>query len=269
MTAWLADIRDPDFALRYWAARYLGELTPPFSPEVLAALLPATADIDPEVRLQAMLGLKRGLSADPPIIRALIAALQRRDDPAFTWEVARDSLAKIGAPALTEVVKLLDSNEREILTRAVDVLEKSGPAARPFLPKLAALIGDNRIHYSTITSAMREIDVAASVQLLVPMARNPQRRENVLAALGDLGGSFYHVDKPSPVADQIVAVLTDALDDPSDHIRSVAVASLRQLGWRAKPALPKLRAMLKSIPEDAQWPKLQRKTVEQVIWEIE
>lgn len=260
----LIDLRDADFAVRYFAARKLGELPAPFPKEVVSGLIAATADGDPEVRLRAIQSLKPALSDDPVLIRALIAALLRRRDER---NAAFESLVKIGAPALPYLAPMLDGNDQGEMGEAADVLAEAGAAGKPYLPKLAAAIPRFHSHPSSIVMAMGRIDAVASVDLIVPLTKDRKTREAGIEALCEIhlgSGQQAHA-----ATDRIVAILTDALSDPDENIRAIALLGLDRIGPPAGAALPKLKEMLKVTPENPRMGHIARIEVERAIERIE
>jgi len=261
------DLRDADFAVRYWAARKLGEQSAPPAPAAVDGLTAAaTSDVDPEVRLRALLTLRRVSSDDPAIIRASIACLVRK--PGYTAErlAARESLVKIGPPALPYLAQLLDGPDQDAIGEAAEIIGKAGPVAKPYLPRLAAVIPRFPAPPPRVTSAMDTLDPEGSVDLIAPMTRDRKTRKPAIIALEQ----FCELRRtPRPGADRIVAIMIDAVDDPDDEIRVMAVLGLERLDPPAEAALPRLREVRKALPAQSSWPSLSRVEVDRAIERIE
>src|SRR5258706_3152901 len=116
---------------------------------------------------------------------------------------------------------------------------------------------------------MTKIDAEGSVWLIVPLTDDRKTRKSGIAAMQQLSEYWWWHPNESPATDQIVSVLTDALNDPDEEIRVLAVRGLQYLGPLAKAALPRLREVLKTVPAHTSWPQLSRIELERAIEKIE
>jgi HEAT repeat protein len=181
---------------------------------VLVALLvcagtPALEAYDP-------LGLRATNKPEPKYKGKPLAYWMERLQQAPTDEeqkVAAHAVIAFGAdaaPAVPELLVMLDDRSSEYREQIADVLCRIGPGAKAAVPELVKLLKEKK-------------------------ARDP---EHVLRILGAIG----------PDARDAVPTLTAALDDR--ELRAFAVAALCKMGPAAKDALPGIRRVVLEIVAD-------------------
>lgn len=115
-------LRAPDEDTRWWAVRVLAEIS---DPQVPPLLIYALGDPQISVRQCAALSLRK--QPDSQAIPALIRALT--DPDPLSADLATDALVTIGAPAVPDLIAVMESNDQ---------------AARLHAVRALALIGDHR-----------------------------------------------------------------------------------------------------------------------------
>ncbi len=204
----LRDHANPE--VRLTAAELLGKLGP-VAQAAGEDLIQATLDGDSHVRNLAVITIPK---VETPAAKALPALI-----PLLKTDHAPDAARAISVykgqakPALPELVKLLEDESRDALTRwnAARALGKLGPEGIDALPVL--------IRFTT-----------SPVETI---------REHSAEAIGDIG----------PTAVEGIPALLDCLDDPAIRVRRDAVRSLGYIGIGAKSAVPQLKLLLND-PEE-------------------
>lgn len=139
----LEALHSHDVQTRALAASAFGA-TGPMSSDVPPALILATQDPSPRVRLSAIEALGRVRPAAPDSVAAFTTAL--RDSESSVRLGALQSLARAwvrAAPAVPDLVTALEDANPEIRFHSALVLEHVGPGARAAVPALKARLQDN------------------------------------------------------------------------------------------------------------------------------
>jgi HEAT repeat protein len=227
----------------------------------VAPLVEALHSDDVHVRLGAAEALgemgaeaKAAVGALAETLCSLPATGDSDMDDSWAAGAAADALAKIGRPAVPALAEALHHGSEEVRMRAVDALREIGTeaaSAAPDLNKLLAAEESYRVRWRALeVYAVAELDKKEVIALLSPLLRDrePKMRSHAAVLLGNLG----------PQAAAAVATLIDGLDDnrstrssrldPNYGINrpvccDVAEA-LGKIGDAARPALPKLSAMM-------------------------
>lgn len=132
---------DDSEAVRDAAAESLAELGPPGQ----VMLLRTAKHNDARIRWRAAKALGRINKPDEDVVVALQAAVRDADEQVRLH--AAESLWIIVAdadPILPVVVQLLTSDDRNVRIRAIELLDKFGPQAKPVEGELEKLAGDKR-----------------------------------------------------------------------------------------------------------------------------
>jgi HEAT repeat protein len=208
-------------------SRYVGD-----DPKARRAVIEALRDRSVEVRAAAAFSLGaagkvvipelvKALGDDPRVVEGAVESLGQIGPDAIPALVASFhdhgmgvayALAKIGSPALPNLIEALD--DPKVRGPAVAGIERMGPAAAPAVPTLAALLKDP-------SPGMRSIALRA------------------LAAIGE-GARGATPD------------LILVLDDPVQYVRVGAADTLAAIGPGAAAAVPKLSAMAQDANLDRQ-----------------
>ncbi len=164
--------------------------------------------------------------AAAPRVDYLVGLLKKGDESlAFCACKGLEKMGPAAAPALEECIKLLDSPSFNLQMRSTNVLAAIGPKAEPAIDKLLEVATDG----------------------------NPSASSNAAIALGSIG---TEVDDP-----RIIEVLSAKLDAFHVVQRERSLIGLAMLGEKAKPALPKIEALMtdesKSIMPEAAYTYVQ------------
>ena len=180
-------LKDKEAVVRAACARALGKIGPE-AKSAIPSLAAAMADQDVELRCRAIevLGAIAVEEETPVAISHLVAGLG--DGSQRVRSRAADSLTRLGAPAVPELVGLLESRDGEQRAAAAATLGKIGPSAKGASRSLAAGLKDSE-------SGVRR---ACAI------------------ALGKVG----------PEAGDAVPPLMDALSDEDVEVRCVVVETL-------------------------------------------
>jgi HEAT repeat protein len=236
----LADDAHPTYRVRaFEALERLG-------PEVegsLPRLLAHRDDPDPDVRAQVAEGLLRmghegRLAAVPMIARGVVEVSGSWSWP-DRWSRMFAKLQPSEAEALASLlVKRLDT-QSSVLHRLVLALQELGPAAKPAVPALAALLGTaSGFNTDQIVDVLAQLGpgaVEAGSERLVRRLDDPKPEVRVRAAR-----LLLKLDpRPGGAGGRAIASM---LDDPST--RTLAVTALGDLRQPVPEARPKLIEML-------------------------
>jgi HEAT repeat protein len=199
----------------------------------------------------------------------------RKNHKEFPVQAAK-ALAKIGAPAVPELIKALDDPSETVRIRALLTLGTIGREARLAVIPVAKLLEDENVRIRLAAAlvlgamheearpaaiplgkALRDADpqvrfVAADslyqiglegIEQILPVAKDndPDIRFNALAAIRRYVGSKKAVE-----------ALVDALSDKNMKIRGLAISGLVRFGPAAKTSLPQLLENLLTGERDVQ-----------------
>ncbi|WP_422931758.1 HEAT repeat domain-containing protein [Singulisphaera sp. PoT] len=191
----------------------------------------------------------------------------------------RKNLARIGGPAVPELIRLLSWPERRVRGCAADVLGRIGPGAKEAVPALIRNFGDDQ-HDQIFPIALGQIgpDAKAAVPALNRLLEQDRDDSGLIVnVLGKIGSPpvAYLMDRfPGEGGADLVSLLAglgpgarDAaprlrrwLADPSPRVRIAAAVALSGIDPTAKEAIPVLIEALRhrvepGIPEASQAPQ--------------
>ncbi len=198
-------------------------------------LIAALKDPDAMVRIEAIKELGAlGPAAEgaiPHLIRAMKLVGSRSSAAASV------SLARIGAPAAPELVKLLNDDRPRLQTRVVEVLGLTRAAPELAVPAMLELLQRNvptMLQLATLR-ALREYGAAATKPLIAMLnAKTSDKRARGLDLL-------YLVDLAAPEA---VPVVVELLRQDRTPVRRRAAQALGRVGRTSPAAVPALQTAL-------------------------
>ncbi|MBA3872824.1 MAG: HEAT repeat domain-containing protein [Anaerolineae bacterium] len=211
----LDGLKDTDWTIRASAARALGKIGN-FAP--VSALAIALNDMFGEVRLAASQAL--GDISDPNSVLDLIKTLRNSTYP-LVQHVAAESLARIGRPAIPELIKIINDKDvgAIVCIHAVNVLGVIGDSiAVNDLLKL--LVDKNSDVIKTAIKALGKTGDPRTIPKLVEIMYDPNNDDlcgDAAFALGKMGKSAL----PS---------LLDAVQDARSYLRKLAIETLAEIG---------------------------------------
>lgn len=264
-------VRDSAGSVRAAAVRSLGTVDAKIE-ERLPLILTAMKNGGPVVSSEAAQALQPLGPAAKSAVPLLIAALREANYTRLRAEVM-DALGAIGegasaaAPALVEMVRSEESEEREVALKA---LLQIGPAARSALPAIRRVIDEDKgqIRVMAAAAAWRLGDdakgsnivcktlrckegelrtgaalllgeVGAPAKFMVPELRSLLRDPNAMTRLA-AAYSLWRL-----VADEsAISMLIDLLSDKQDALRCEAAVRLGMIGPPAKKAIPALKRVV-------------------------
>jgi HEAT repeat protein len=216
-----------------------------FDLDSVASRVRGLKDPDAPTRRRAALFLSYLRPADAASVAALVAAL---DDPAAEVRTqAGETLGVVGEPAVPALVETLKKGTANGRVGASLALLRMGPAAKPAVPDLTALLADGKMDAGVRRGAAATLGAvgpgakgAVPALLKALKGDDDQLRRFTAQALPSIAP-----DDPAVIAG-IIAAMKDA-DYPAGRL--AAVGTLATLGPRAKAAVPDLIAVVKA--EDA------------------
>ncbi|MBD1939545.1 HEAT repeat domain-containing protein [Microcoleus sp. FACHB-68] len=181
---------------------------------------------------------QRGKDAGVTQVAPLIEKLKTADE--FNRDETIEALAKLGAPAVPQLIKAWESDNLLVRQGAGDALEKIGEPAVPALIK--ALESKNKRVRWLAAAALGDTDNSEGVPVLVKALKDPDTRMRRIAAQSLVGMSFDSSKSAALSAAFKAAVpdLVNALNDKDADVRSHAAWSLVWMGIEAKAAVPDL-----------------------------
>jgi len=252
-------LKHGDFEVREYAAMLLGSLVP-YSKKAVPNLVEALSDSWEGTRQSAALSLGK-LGADA---KASVAALKERlkdskslvrvrsaqalirlgdteaalpvlieslTDSSYAGELAAEVIGDIGPaaePAVPALINLLKVGPFSA-NRAAEALGKIGPAAKAAVPALVVALQsrDNGALRFYAAEALVTIDPKAAIAALPELIDNAKKKQNhfrerAIKALGKIGSE----------ANSAIPVLTEALKDSDEKIRTAAAEALRNIQKR-------------------------------------
>lgn len=285
-----------DKFLRIVAAAALARILPDDKAEVTAAvklLIDGLKSDSVQLRQASARALQELKSASDIVGPALISAL-KDSDPMVQHDslVAIASMGPVMLPQLTTLLK-----DKDLRRSAAAVLATFGPAAKPAVGELVALLDDPNLDAPTrrelqFTLGQIGPDAAPAVpELIQGLASDQERvRNSAIFALGRIGpaakaaipaltqletsedpmmrvGSLWalvHIQPgDSAVVAKAVPELVKSLDSERQMVRAEVARTLASLGAAAKPALPALEKVARQDP-DPQVRDTAAKAIEQI-----
>jgi len=241
-------------------------LSPEQTHVVIAGLIQSLHK-DPTSAQQAALSLaKLGRSAEVAI-PDLVDALHYDEDSVYT--AISDALISIGPASLKTLRYALEDPSFIVRRRAVEIVARFGPQAKPMAPDLVQLLQDPQpdVHGAAekaliqmgddaipaLSGALKTNEVGFRNVLLVTLGHcgpkavpiivnllkkdeSPFIRSRAATTLGDAGST-------NP---QVIQALIASLSDMEETVRGSAATALGQLGPAAKAAIGPLRSMSES-----------------------
>lgn len=202
----------------------------------------------PQVRLLAAQGLERSppndLHAALPYLEDAARdtdALVRRSAMTVLWRAA---ISSVGAgalvrgvmPTITERASDQDAEVRTTAARILGLLGKSSPYAA--MQALIPLAQD--ANEAVRVAALHGLGAASeSTRLAVPTLLQRMRSDGAPDVRGAAAFALRYASQDA----ETITALVAALDDPSAHVKSQAIASLGYIGPAAAKAVPKLAAL--------------------------
>jgi HEAT repeat protein len=265
-----------DHSVRSAAAEALGKMGPIAEPAV-PALLRATKDANPFVRLDSAIAIWKIEGNSAPCVPVFIGLLTQR------WETRHarllraataEALGEIGPDArqaIPALIQVLTSGEGEARDQAVGALGKMGPVARAAEPELLKALNEEDAFFRIkVAEALARIGgprtpvIWALVDVVKDASHPPFARELAMQALESCGpraeGSTVALIEArsdsnplvSGLAGEVlaslapessrnpVATLNAAMTSKDPHLRVVAAEGLWRISGQAEQAIPVL-----------------------------
>lgn len=264
--------RDSIFRRQLWSA--LPKLPRRARATVVQRVAPPTAEVVREAAGHA-LGLlgTEAARATPALARAL------RDREGRVRQEAAGALARIGEPAVGDLIAALADPNAVVRQAAAHALGQIGPAAEAAVPDLVARLNDADEHVRNISASSLVMIGTSGVLALVDVAQHGEANSRE-AAVKRLGQRFLPLhaattgfmqmaknESPAqrrraiealaliPAAEGLLtAIAFDALTDPAADVRVAAVKALGAMGPRVEGAVPALKTHLgDQSPEVREW----------------
>jgi HEAT repeat protein len=218
-------LKDTDSSVRSAAAMALGNI-PGDMRVTVPALINELQDKDESVRANSMRSLGKIGQCPELAVPALVGGLNRGNSGG-TRESASEALIRFGPaakPAVPALIALLNENDLDLDVYVAPVLGAIGPEAQDAEPALLAILrGSNDQVRLEAADALGKIgrDQAEAVAVTTPIleAEDWQDRMRAAGVLKDLG----------PSAATSVPALTRALKDEDGDVRRAAAVSLAQI----------------------------------------
>lgn len=177
-----------------------------------------------------------------PAVGELIKAL--KNENLQVRQGAMEALGRIGQPAVPALKQALQDQDPDVRRRAADALGKMGTEAKNAVPDLIKALQDtNERVRGSAAAALGNIgaDAKAAVPQLQAALKdeNKRVRRNAATALGNMG------EAAKVAVDDLIALL----NDPDEGVKSSAASTLGSIGADAKVAVPQLRAAMKDTDE--------------------
>ena len=193
--------------------------------------IPVWARLGNSTEIQTRLALAELHDPDRDVRVRAMSMLVARGDPART------------VAALTQ---LLGESDAHVRQNAVWNLGRMGPAARPAVPALVAMLRNtalHEIHRLDVVATLLKIEprdtatTEAVIDFCVAAARHPTRDDVRAGAIRNLG-------EVGPANDKVVPALIEALQHNDSFTREMAAEAVGVIGPRASVAVPALIAEL-------------------------
>jgi HEAT repeat protein len=242
VAAFVGASRDRDEGVRIAAVQALRGRGARLRSRAIEAIREAMEDRSPRVRYAAAYALTDFGVGVEPMIPALIRHAQHDPDATVRETVAR-AMGSLGPPAVSPAVvpmfvKAIESPAASATLRAslVGVLAGLGPAARVAAPAIVRLL----------RSAEEDVgrDIALRARPVYGLVASESLGEGSIALRRNAARALGVLAPGTPTADEAVAALVAALDDPADEVSQQVGESLIALGPAARASVPSLlRAM--------------------------
>jgi HEAT repeat protein len=211
--------------------------------QVIETLLAgARQKASPHVRRESLEMLQK---CDPQDAAPTFLALLKEADPSFQLIVLK-SLRKIGpaaAPAVPELISLVEKGEDETAFQATLVLGGIGAEAKPALPALmkAAKVQNDQLALPfgaigalALISAELDDDPAPVVEVLIESLERDRFRRQSVGLLGHIG----------PRAAKAVPSLLQLLPSEYDNLHFIVTQAISKIGPAANAAVPTMKKLL-------------------------
>ena len=245
--------------------------------EVTETFVERLKDADPVVRVVAA----RALAALPPEPQITIPIFENafKDADATTVRHALDALATLGAPAVPNLISILEKH-KELRPEIACVLGQMGPVAAPATDALAKLTGDDNLSVATEAAlALGRIGPAAKGAVPVLYSNLQKKGANahaIILALGKIGPDAAVAEplirkamaskngslavtasmaltrihpQSSQVAAEVIPVLVACLSDTLPETRKAAAESLGSIGAKADNVVAALKKTSENDPD--------------------
>ncbi len=228
------DLTDGNKFTRREAARSLALLGPEAKPAV-PALVDALDDDQDQVLFWAATALSNlgpdAHEATSELIKRFSNQGGRRYKDQARLRVAT-ALARIGAPAVPQLIKALGDDSRAVRSGAARVLGNMGPTAREAVPALASLLADKEAYIGeTAGAALGKIGLAAHPQVLAALGSDD---ENIRAAAAVAIG---WMSEPTDAAKRLAKLLEAG---QPDRVTANGLEAFNRVGLPGEQLLPLL-----------------------------
>jgi HEAT repeat protein len=236
-------LKDKDPFVRVAAARALGALPP--APEITLPILEKMLkDSDAATAQYALDALA---SIGPKAVPRLIELLKHKDLRVQVVYI----LGQIGpgaAPAVEELAKLINEQDKHLATETVIAIGKIGPDAKSAVPALTKALGQQNCpnaHAIIYTLGRIGPNAVAAEPLLINALKGKDRSLIVVAAW-----ALAKIDPGAIKRNNVVAFLVYCLTDSLPETRKAAAEGLADLGPTARDAAPALKKALGDESKD-------------------
>lgn len=224
---------DPNVLISDAAGRALGQI----GPEAIPYLLKALDSSSYVIRANACSALAQLGTNSAPSVPRLIRIVREETGPIVSSSAY--TLSRIGQPAVSSLMTLLDSTNSATRRWAAFSLGYAGPAAHDAIPSLLRILNDDNAEVRwMVVNAISRIDVLSEEvgNALMQAINDPDERVRA-SALGELA------NRPVIVIQRMPEFIAMLLND-SASVRAQAAYALGQTGEYAVKALPALKRLL-------------------------
>ncbi len=224
----------------------------PDGKQAVPLLLEMTGHADAKVRAAAAGALVQVADDVPDTVKVLQRLVGEPHAAALAHKLARFGPA--AAPAMPELLQMLESKDRTTRAASLVALAAIGPPAQDAVPRLAKLLQDPSSYLSWIEpltspiSSLPEPDVMSPSSLegrefaVLTVAGQPSETvaEQIVKVLAAIG----------PAARRATPTLLQVLEDPPVPVRQAAFDALGRVDPQTKASVPLSREKLESAWED-------------------
>lgn len=231
--------------VRFQAVRELGNVNEDPA-AVVATLLYAKEDPDPEVAYEAIESLgKLGPRAEGAV-PSLVAAMKRNDKPDGYCRRAAYALASIGRPVSPVLVNALQDRTWRLRYLAAEGLASLGMEAAPALPVLFEVLRspaerETRDAYMYIGRAIDRIAPEEATREFIRLLRDGDKEERSQAARA--------IGAIAPAGEQAIPLLMEIVEKERFMSRVYAIDALGKFGDKAAAAVPIIVSALEDSSE--------------------